>query len=131
MVYLFVGLGGVLGSLLRYFVSAITHNVWNFAFPLGTLLINLSGAFLLGWVTSAYITPKKFHPDLLTGFSTGVIGSYTTFSTLCLETVELLDKGADGMALLYVGLSLAGGIAFAHAGMRAGDRGARNVREGL
>ncbi|XJZ25807.1 fluoride efflux transporter CrcB [Bacillota bacterium Lsc_1132] len=130
MIYLLVGLGGILGSLLRYLVSFATRDLWNLGFPLGTLFINLTGAFLLGFITSRFVTPKKFDPTILTAFSTGVIGSYTTFSTFCLETVQLFDTGAYMKAFFYIGISLAGGLLFVHLGMQAGNQEDRSVREG-
>src|SRR6476660_2371520 len=83
LVYLLVGIGGVIGSLLRYLVSMLSMNLWGEGFPISTLLINLTGSFLLGVVTSRLVIPKKLHPHLLTALTTGVIGSYTTFSTFC------------------------------------------------
>lgn len=129
LVYLFVGVGGVLGSLFRYLVSEMAINIWNPGFPFGTLIINLTGAFLLGWVTSRLITPGKFDHAILTAFSTGVIGSYTTFSTFCLETVRLLDSRAYFTGILYITLSLTGGLLLVHLGMQTGSRAVKSERE--
>lgn len=123
MVYLFVGLGGIAGSLLRHFLSAIAGHFGGEEFPIGTLLINLSGAFLLGWVSTRLVISKKLPPYLLTALTTGVIGSYTTFSTFCYETVYLFDTGEFLFGFLYLFVSLFGGLFFVSAGMQLSKLG--------
>ncbi|MBI0575945.1 fluoride efflux transporter CrcB [Neobacillus cucumis] len=121
MVYLFVGMGGIIGSLLRYGLSLLAVNIWGERFPIGTLLINLTGAFLLGWFTSRFGQSKKLHPYFITAFSTGVVGSYTTFSTFCLETVRLMEAEAYIKGLIYVLFSLFGGLLFVKMGQNFGN----------
>ena len=123
MVYMYVGLGGMAGSLLRYCLSMLAIQLWGREFPVGILLINVTGSFLLGWMTSKYILPKKGHPYLLTALSTGVIGSYTTFSTFCLDTVQLLKTNHYLIAFLYIVISLIGGLLFVRLGLFLGKRG--------
>ncbi|WP_251553743.1 fluoride efflux transporter CrcB [Neobacillus muris] len=120
MVYLFVGMGGVIGSLLRYGISLLTAHIWEGAFPLGTLIINLSGAFALGWVTSRLSNSKRIPSQLLTGLTTGVIGSYTTFSTFCLETIHLMEEAYYTLAIIYLALSFIGGILLVRTGAAVG-----------
>lgn len=122
MVYFFVGIGGIFGSLLRYFMSAIALDIWGNGFPIGTLLINLTGSFILGWFTTKVSLPKKLHPYIISTISTGVIGSYTTFSTFCLETVHLVENESYIKALLYVVISSFGGLLFVKFGMMCGNR---------
>jgi fluoride exporter len=116
LVYIFVGLGGIAGSLLRYFLSAFAGHFGGEEFPIGTLLINLSGAFLLGWISNQLVISKKLPPYLLTALTTGVIGSYTTFSTFCYETVHLFDTGKFFFGFLYLFVSLFGGLFFVSSG---------------
>ncbi len=118
MVYFYVGLGGVAGSLLRFFLSVIAVDLWGREFPIGTLVINLSGSFLLGWLTSHFISSKKLHPYLFTALTSGVIGSYTTFSTFCYETVHLFESGEYIFGFFYLFVSLYGGLFFVKAGMK-------------
>ncbi|MEH7075357.1 fluoride efflux transporter CrcB [Neobacillus drentensis] len=118
MLYFYVGLGGVAGSLLRYLLSVIAVELWGKAFPIGTLFINLSGAFLLGFITTHFVGSKRVHPYLITALTTGVIGSYTTFSTFSVETVQLLESGKFALGLLYLFVSLIGGILLVRAGMK-------------
>src|SRR4051812_11111190 len=110
MVYFFVGIGGIIGSLLRYFLSNVALNLWGKGFPIGTLLINLTGAFFLGWLTSRFAESKKFPPAIYIGVSTGIIGSYTTFSTFCLEIVRLLEAESYIKGFLYLISSILGGL---------------------
>ncbi|MGG3470066.1 fluoride efflux transporter CrcB [Neobacillus pocheonensis] len=129
MIYMYVGLGGIAGSLLRYVLSILAIQLWGPEFPVGTLLINVTGSFLLGWMSSKYILPKKGHPYLLTALSTGVIGSYTTFSTFCLETIKLLKTNHYLIAFLYITLSLIGGLLFVRLGFGLGERGTKEARK--
>lgn len=131
MVYFFVGLGGIAGSLLRYGLSMLVVQLWGHEFPVSTLLINITGSFLLGWMTSKYILPKKGHPYLLTALSTGVIGSYTTFSTFCLETVQLIKTNHYLLAFLYIAISSIGGLLFVRLGHGLGERGMKETGKTL
>lgn len=121
MVYLFIGIGGMIGSILRYLLSHIIPQIWGGDFPWGTLIINLSGSFFLGWITNKLVVLKKLPPQLLTALTTGVIGSYTTFSTFCLETVQLMEAGKYYLSLLYIVLSLMGGLLFVRIGLEIAE----------
>jgi CrcB protein len=122
LLYLFIGIGGIIGSMLRYLVSILAVQIWGKDFPLGTLLINLSGSFFLGWFTSAIVNQKKMHPYILTAISTGIVGSYTTFSTFCFETVHLLQMENYLKAFFYLLLSLFGGLFFVRLGVNVGEQ---------
>lgn len=122
LIYLFVGIGGIIGSLLRFILSTFAADLWGKGFPIGTLLINLTGAFILGWFTTKYILPKKLHPYISSAFSTGVIGSYTTFSTFCVETIHLVEDNEYLKGFIYVVISLFGGLLFVKMGMSVGSR---------
>jgi fluoride exporter len=108
--------------MLRYILSILAVDIWGKGFPLGTLLINLSGAFILGWLTSRLVVPKKLPPSLLTALSTGVIGSFTTFSTFCIETVNLIESAHYIKGFLYMILSLLGGLFFVRLGINLGEQ---------
>ncbi|BCJ85504.1 putative fluoride ion transporter CrcB 1 [Effusibacillus dendaii] len=118
MPYLIVGVGGILGALLRYLLGLYVHFWWQSPFPLGTLLTNLIGCVALAWITTRLLKPGSFQTWIRLGFGTGLIGSFTTFSTFSLETVELLKRDLWGVALLYVLLSLWGGLLMAWVGCR-------------
>lgn len=99
---LLVGLGGVLGALLRHLVG---EHVDADRFPLGTLTVNVAGSFVLALVTFAGNGDSTI---LFVG--TGVCGSFTTFSSFAVGTVRLWEAGDRLRATLNVGLTLVGGF---------------------
>jgi CrcB protein len=123
MKLLFIGIGGSIGSVLRYSIYynmlAINGNWLPF---LGTLLANLLGAFALGWFTSRLLLSKKLPDNLAAAIGTGLIGSFTTFSTLSVELSSLLQEGQYFLAICYVLLSMIGGLVCAFGGFRIGQR---------
>ena len=110
MRYLWVGLGGAFGSVARY---AIGVRVDQSAFPWATLGINLSGAFLLG----LFLTLALGHLSVavITPVSVGVLGGFTTFSTFAWEGFTHARSGRVEVAVVYVAVSVIGGL-FAAAG---------------
>jgi CrcB protein len=118
MAYLLVGAGGVLGALLRYILSKWIGERWMVSFPLATLLINVSGSWLLGWLTAhAGILWPQHHIEWLQFLGVGLCGAYTTFSTFCYETTVLLREGRINAAVLYVFASALLGTAAAAVGL--------------
>ena len=88
MLYLMIALGGSAGALSRYFVSAFVNNSAAAAFPLGTLFLNVTGSFVIGFLFQVY--QSVLVADEVKMFLTvGFLGSYTTFSTYSLETLNL------------------------------------------
>ncbi|MGD6974523.1 fluoride efflux transporter CrcB [Bacillus altitudinis] len=129
MIYFLVGSGGIIGSLLRYYLGVFTHSWWGYNFPLGTLLINLIGCFVLGWFTNKIVRLKQFHPYVLAALGTGLVGSFTTFSTFSVETVILIQHHSAELALLYVLLSLFGGLLMSWLGYEIGYRSFKRIQE--
>jgi CrcB protein len=111
-----VAAGGVIGALGRYALAeALPHDPDEW--PWATLLTNLSGAFLLAVllvVLSRRFPTERYVRPL---FGTGVLGGYTTFSTLSVDVVELIDRGQGWLALGYVVVSVAGLVAACFAGL--------------
>ncbi|MDJ0457961.1 CrcB family protein [Arthrobacter sp. NQ7] len=111
--------GGIFGALARYGLSGVLPSPGGW--PLPTLIINLTGALLLGALLEALV---RRGPDagrlriirLIAG--TGFMGAFTTYSTLALETNTLLGAGRTGDALLYAGVTLIGGAIATVAGIR-------------
>ncbi|KIL41208.1 hypothetical protein SD70_09125 [Gordoniibacillus kamchatkensis] len=117
---LIVGAGGIVGALARYGLSLVFNPADPAAFPWGTLACNLAGSFALGSLASA---AEGRLPDWLKlGLSTGVIGSFTTFSTLSVELLHLLQHGRLAAALGYGLASAAGGLLSVRAGMALTER---------
>ena len=97
----FVGLGGLIGSVLRYLVSLIPLRHES-GFPLVTLGINVLGAFLLGLIMAIAGKSPSFDPRAMLFLKVGVCGGFTTFSTFALEAHGLLSGGKPIVALLYM-----------------------------
>ena len=111
-----VALGGGLGALARYGMAQALPPE-DGGFPLATLVTNLLGCFALGLLVGAL--PHRTRLRALVG--TGLLGGFTTFSTLALETDRLLET-APATALGYLALTTLGGVALARAGLRTARR---------
>lgn len=108
--YLYIAMGGALGSLARFWVGSAVADRMGTRFPYGTLVINLTACVLLGF--SLEVLGK--HVDLNPGWRylipMGFVGAYSTFSTFEWETFSNLQIGAFPVAGLYVGLSVVLGL---------------------
>lgn len=100
MNYLLIAVAGAMGALTRYVLGGYISNNTNTAFPLGTMIINLSGSLVLGFVATAGFERFVSNPSLRTALTIGFLGAYTTFSTLSLETFKLIESGSHGLAFL-------------------------------
>ncbi|MFS0782687.1 fluoride efflux transporter CrcB [Bacillus sp. 1P06AnD] len=117
MVYIYVGLAGALGAVLRYAIGLLA---WNGSlFPIATFSINLIGSFLLAWLTTFVFIRTAIPDEWKSAIGTGFIGAFTTFSTLSVETVSLFQGGHALMAVLYAALSMIGGLAMSFLGYHA------------
>lgn len=107
MYYVWVALFGVLGALCRYLTG-----VWIVSpgFPLATLIINIVGCFLLAIVMKYLAELPYISKTIITALGTGFVGSFTTFSTFSLESIQLIEKHWYGTAVLYIAASLIGGL---------------------
>ncbi|WP_138417916.1 fluoride efflux transporter FluC [Aquibacillus sediminis] len=121
MVYLLIGLAGALGAMLRYMVGI---TLWTDSiFPFATLTVNLLGSFLLAWLTTALFKRISISPMLASAIGTGFVGSFTTFSTLSVETVEMMTNGHAILAILYVAISIIGGMFMSRIGFKVSREG--------
>ncbi|WP_442603846.1 fluoride efflux transporter CrcB [Paenibacillus sp. KN14-4R] len=108
MTTLYIGIAGIIGALCRYGLSILANPTNDGTFPWGTLTCNLLGSFVLGYLAFAIF--KKMSERMRTAVTTGLIGSFTTFSTFSWETVQFMQEGYYGLAFLYVSLSIGGGL---------------------
>lgn len=115
-----IALGGAAGTLLRWWVGTLLPATDD-AFPLGTLLVNVSGSFALGFLARSLLA-TSVPPELRLALTVGVCGGFTTFSTFAIESVRLLEAGQLARAGAYVTASVvlsvaatAGGLAVARA----------------
>ncbi len=114
--YAYIGCGGFLGAVLRHLIGQLAAQRGGHVFPVHTLLINISGAFLLAFLLTAILETRKIEENVRLGVTTGFLGAYTTFSTLCKESVTLLSVGHYLPALSYMAASAVFGLAAAYLG---------------
>ena len=107
-----VGLGGGLGSLLRWWLGRMVGERYHGNFPLGTFLINVSGAFAMGYLSILFDVDwrHRYGTALNAGVLTGVLGGYTTFSSMQLDAAKLAGKTRGGLAATYLLLSVVVGL---------------------
>ena len=115
MRYVWVGLAGAVGTLLRYTIGL---NVDQARFPWATLAINLSGAFILGLFLTLAL--GRVSADVMTPVAVGLLGGYTTFSTFAWESFTMGRGGRPVTAVIYVGVSVIGGLCAAGTGYATG-----------
>ena len=104
---LLVGLGGGLGSILRYGSSLLLNSK---LFPYATLAVNIIGSFIIGIVFAMSIKDETFLNNWKLFLATGICGGFTTFSAFSVENMALLQSGKVGLALIYILLSVVVGI---------------------
>ena len=115
MKYTVVAIGGFCGAISRYGLGQLIPA--NGHFPLGTLVINLLGCLFLGWFAT-FIAGRYVNPHVVLLIGTGFTGSFTTFSTFSVETIELLRDNNVIAAVSYVALSIIIGLLLAYIGTR-------------
>ena len=116
MQYITVFIGGMLGALLRFLFSFMNQSN---TFPIGTLIANLSGAFLMGYLSVVMIKLFKDHPKIKKVLQL-VLGALTTFSTFQFELVTLLYSHHIILALVYAFISYCFGVILCWIGMTLG-----------
>jgi CrcB protein len=107
MNWLAVALGGALGSLLRYAVAGVWLSPASLDFPWGTLAVNITGSFALGFLGRVFAPPHAPHAWFLF-FTVGVCGGYTTFSTFALDAFTLAERSVPLRAVVYLLASVLG-----------------------
>jgi CrcB protein len=104
--YLLVLAGAAVGGVARYVIGAAVMQRFTGRFPLGTLVVNVTGCFLIGILMSYFTERGEPHPQLRLLLVTGLLGGYTTFSAFAWESFEAVDEGS-----FWIGLAnLAGSV---------------------
>jgi fluoride exporter len=106
----YIAAGSALGGVSRYLMGGIIQRLLDTTFPAGTLLINVTGSFLLGVIIRFAVETPMISPEMRAFLTIGLCGGYTTFSTFSYETAAMLEDGEWTRAAMYVagsvGLSL-------------------------
>jgi len=97
--FFIIGFGGAIGAILRYVVGGLDYRFSNGVFPISTLVVNVSGSLLIGFLWGA-LDRFEISPDIRLFIFIGILGGYTTFSTFSLETFNLMRDGEYRIAII-------------------------------
>lgn len=106
------GVGGFIGSALRYLVQRLASSLFPVSFPYGTFIVNIIGALLIGILFAISEQTTLIGPQWRIFAITGILGGFTTFSTFSLDTMNLLRESQYLYAFSYVSLTLILGLGF-------------------
>lgn len=115
--YIYIGCGSFIGAVLRYLVKGIQIYNYHENVPINTLFINVLGAFIMAFIMTIAFEVWAFDSDIRLGITTGLLGAFTTFSTLCKETVVLMQNGDYFSAVSYITVSTVLGLGAAYFGI--------------
>jgi CrcB protein len=113
---------GALGTLARYGLQGVVQIRAGTTFPYGTLVVNLTGCFLLGLIGQFTLNRMVISPDWRVAIAVGFFGGYTTFSSFGWETAKMLEDGEWLRATTYVTASVVAGLLLSVAGIRLANR---------
>ena len=117
-----IALFGAAGTLARYGLQGLVQTRMGTTFPYGTLVINLTGCLLLGFIGQLTLNRMLISSDMRIAIAIGFFGGYTTFSSFGWETAKLLETGEWLRAATYVALSVFAGLLLSVAGIRLANR---------
>lgn len=101
-----VGCGGFIGAALRYIISLNAAKIFGADFPYGTLIANIIGAIIIGFVMKISLDTSLITPNTKLFLTTGMMGGLTTFSTFSYETVTMINSGQYVLGALNLGLNV-------------------------
>lgn len=119
MDFLAVAIAGFLGAVSRGLLTKLITVKVTSDFPVSTLIINLTGCFILSFFLTLTVERLRINPNLRLAVGTGFLGAYTTFSTFAVDSVKLLSNNMTGFFLLYVSSTALGCVLFAWLGVVA------------
>ena len=109
-VYLAIALGGSLGAVSRYWVSSKTYLWAGTELPFGTLMVNISGSLVMGFLAVILTEKIQISEELKFALLVGFLGSYTTFSTFALDALQAIQNGAIMKVVVYILISVFGSL---------------------
>ena len=118
----YVAVGGAAGSVCRLLLTSMLQQRTGATFPVGTLVVNITGSLLLGFLVRYALAAPAVSPEVRELLTTGFCGGYTTFSTFSYETAALMEDGQYNRAALYVTASVVVSLLGAFIGMSAARR---------
>ena len=101
-IYIAIAVGGSLGAISRYWVLMTTYTWLGDNFPYGTLMVNVSGSLVMGFLTVVMVHRFEVSNEIRLGLLVGFLGSFTTFSSFSMDTVHWIENGAILKALTYM-----------------------------
>lgn len=122
MTILYIALGGIAGTLSRYGLEGWIQSRTATGFPLGTLTVNVTGSFMLGFIIRVATGTALISPDIRAAVTIGFCGAFTTMSTFSYESVALLNDGDYVRAALYMSATIAGCVGAVMLGAALGNK---------
>ena len=116
-IYFAIALGGSLGAISRYWVSTTTYSWLGSNFPYGTLMVNVTGSLVMGFLTVVLVQRFDVSDEVRLGLIVGFLGSFTTFSAFSIDTIHWIENGALIKALVYILVSVIACVLGAWAGL--------------
>lgn len=117
---LLIFVGGGLGSLLRYVMSGLVYRLTSLGFPYGTVVVNVTGCFAIGFLMTAMAARFDDSPALKVFLTIGLLGGFTTYSSFSYETIALIQEAKPAAAVMNIGITLTGCLAGAWLGLGLG-----------
>lgn len=110
MLYGFIAFGGALGAIARYITSMFAQNMLGMHFPYGTVLVNVVGSFLAGFILTLFVGRYSGGEYWRLFFIVGFLGAYTTFSSFAIETLLMFEQGQWAKLLINILLNNLGSL---------------------
>ena len=120
MIWFLVAAGGALGTLLRFAAGRLAVHFFGAGTVWGTFFVNVTGSFALGFFLAWALQRGEISADVRAMVAIGLLGGYTTFSTLSYDTIRLLESGELGRAGINIVANLVVGLAAAYVGILSG-----------
>lgn len=115
-IWIAIALGGACGAMARYWVSSQVYHWAGIGFPWGTLTVNLLGSLLMGFLVELFTDRLMINNELRVALTIGFLGSFTTFSTFAVDTLNWIEVGAWWKVASYVMFSVFGSLILAASG---------------